>query len=187
MRELAQQIEAILFLAGEGFSVKSLAEKLFIHTECVVKALREVNDKYNNDESGIHLIKYKDSYQFATSPEVAEVVAGVLNPVREKNLTRAALETMAIVAYKQPVTKLEIDEIRGVSSDYSVHLLMQNNLIEVVGRKDSLGKPLLYGTTDDFLKRFELDNIENLPSYDDLLNKLKTIETNFDLYARTEA
>ncbi len=181
MSELAQQIEAILFLAGDGLSVKYIAEKMFLHPECVIGALREINDKYS-DDSGIHLVKYNGNYQFATNPDVADAVANVLNPVREKNLTRAAMETMAIVAYKQPVTKLEIDEIRGVASDYSVNILLQNNLIEVVGRKDALGKPLLYGTTDEFLKRFELDAIDKLPSYEDLLDKLKTVATNFDLY-----
>jgi segregation and condensation protein B len=92
---------------------------------------------------------------------------------------------MAIVAYKQPVTKLEIDEIRGVSSDYGVSILLQNNLIEVVGRKDALGKPLLYGTTDAFLKRFELADINNLPSYEELMNKLKTVTAEVDLYGQS--
>jgi segregation and condensation protein B len=87
---------------------------------------------------------------------------------------------MAIIAYKQPITRLEIDEIRGVGSDYSIQILVNNNLIEVVGRKDVLGKPLLFGTTDEFLKRFELDDINNLPSYEELLEKIKVIQTNFD-------
>jgi len=91
---------------------------------------------------------------------------------------------MAIVAYKQPITRLEIDEIRGVGSDYAIQILLQSNLIEVTGRKDTVGKPLLFGTTDQFLKRFELENIDNLPSYEELLEKIKVIETNFDLYDR---
>jgi segregation and condensation protein B len=142
----------------------------------------ELEKKYAKD-GGVQIVKYRGNYQFSTSPDVADAVAAVLNPVREKNLTRAAMETMAIVAYKQPVTKLEIDEIRGVASDYAVHVLMENSLIHVVGRKDALGKPLLYGTTDEFLKRFELDNIDKLPSYDDLMDKLKTVAGNFDLYS----
>jgi segregation and condensation protein B len=180
---LTQQIEAILFLAGDGLSEKYLADKLFTDKKAIQTAIAEIEKKYSG-QSGIHLIKYKDNYQFATNPAVAETVAGVLNPVREKNLTRAAMETMAIIAYKQPITKAEIDEIRGVQSDYSIHILLENNLIAVVGRKDALGKPLVYGTTDDFLKRFELNDINYLPSYEDLLNKLKTIETNIDLYER---
>ena len=95
--------------------------------------------------------------------------------MRERNLTKAALETLAVIAYKQPVTRLEIDQIRGVGSDYAIQILTQSNLVEIVGRKEVLGRPLLYGTTDNFLKRFGLDDIKNLPSYDELLDKIKLI------------
>ena len=183
MNSLVAQIEAILFVAGEGLSENYLADKLAVGVKDIKAAIEELKNKYSG-ESGVHLITYRNCYQFSTNPDVADAVAAVLNPVRERNLTRAALETMAIVAYKQPITKLEIDEIRGVSSDYSVHILLDNNLIEVVGKKDALGKPLLYATTDEFLKRFELDNVKNLPSYDELLEKLHTVATNFDLYER---
>ena len=179
--DLARQIEAILFVAGEGLSADFMADKLGVGAAAVKTAVEKLMAKYSGD-SGVHLIKYRNYYQFSTNPDVADAVAAVLNPVRERNLTRAALETMAIVAYKQPITKLEIDEIRGVQSDYCVHILLNNNLIQVVGRKDALGKPLLYGTTDEFLKRFELDDIKKLPSYDELLEKLGVVATNFDLY-----
>ena len=105
----------------------------------------------------------------------AEDVATVLNPIREKQLTKAALETAAIIAYKQPVTKLDIEQVRGVNSDYAVQVLTNFNLIEVVGRKDAIGKPLLYGTTDEFLKRFELQSIEDLPDYDELIERIKVL------------
>jgi len=183
MNILAQKIEAILFVAGEGLSAKFLAEKLTVDEKEVRAAIDMLTQKYSGD-SGVHLIKYRNHFQFCSNPLVADAVSEVLNPVRERNLTRAALETMAIIAYKQPITKAEIDDIRGVQSDYAVHILLQNNLIEVVGRKDSLGKPLLYATTDIFLKRFELDDINALPSYDEMLEKLKTVATNFDLYER---
>ena len=180
---LTQKIEAILFVAGEGLSVDFLADKLEVDKKEIIKAIEILQQKYSGD-SGVHLIKYRNHYQFCSNPSVADAVSVVLNPVRERNLTRAALETMAIIAYKQPITKAEIDEIRGVQSDYSIHILLQNNLIEVIGRKEALGKPLLYGTTDQFLKRFELDDIKNLPSYEDMLEKLKSIPDNFDLYER---
>jgi len=172
------QIEAILFVSGEGMSVGFLADKLGVKEKEVLSAIEALKSKYGG-ESGVHLIKYKNSYQFSTNPEVVESVSAVLNPVREKNLTRAAMEVMAIVAYKQPITRLEIDDVRGVQSDYAVQILVQNNLIEVVGRKDALGKPLLYGTTDEFLKRFELTDINNLPAYDQLVEKIKVLQTNF--------
>jgi len=171
----------VLFVAGEGLSTAFLAEKLTVEEKHIVEAIEDLKQKYSG-ESGVHLIKYKNCYQFATNPAYADAVGAVLNPVRERNLTRAVMETLAIAAYKQPITKLEIDEIRGVQSDYAIQILTQNNLIEVVGRKDTVGKPLLYATTDEFLKRFELDDINNLPSYDQLLDKIKVIQTNFDLY-----
>ncbi|MCQ2382092.1 MAG: SMC-Scp complex subunit ScpB, partial [Clostridia bacterium] len=133
-----------------------------------------------------HLIKYRNNYQFSTNPSYENEVGLVLNPLRERNLTKAALETLAVIAYKQPVTRLEIDQIRGVGSDYAIQILTQSNLVEIVGRKEVLGRPLLYGTTDNFLKRFGLDDIKNLPSYDDLLEKIKLIheqdKNEIDLY-----
>jgi segregation and condensation protein B len=186
MKDLAQQIEAILFAAGEGLSVDFLADKLGVKPTDVAHAVAELEKKYSGEDSGVHLIKYRNHYQFSTNPSQADAVARVLNPVRERNLTRAALETLAIIAYKQPITKLEIDEIRGAASDYGVHILNENNLIAVIGKKDTLGKPLVYGTTDEFLKRFDLPDINHLPSYDELLEKLKTVATTFDLYGRAQ-
>jgi segregation and condensation protein B len=176
---MLEQLEAVLFVSGDGLSVDYLAEKFGVSPAEMDTALEKLREKYSGN-SGIHLIKYRKNYQFSTNPDYAEKIGEVLNPIKERNLTRAALETMAIVAYKQPITRLEIDEIRGVGSDYSIQILVQNNLIEVVGRKDALGKPLLFGTTDEFLKRFELDDINNLPSYEELLDKIKVIQTNFD-------
>ena len=95
---------------------------------------------------------------------------------KEKELSNAALETVAIVAYKQPVTRLEIEQIRGVNCDYAVQVLLKHNLIEVVGRKDVVGKPLLFGTTDMFLKRFQIESIEQLPDYEQLLASIKVLE-----------
>jgi len=174
--DVAVVVEAILFLSGEGISLEYLAEKLEIPSKEVEKALAKLAEKYSC-ECGIHLIKYRNKYQFATNPQYAERVASVLNPIREKNLTRAAMETLAIIAYKQPLTKIDVEEIRGHDSGYGVQILLENNLIEVVGRKDTVGKPLLYSTTDEFLKRFELENIDKLPSYDELLEKIKVIHT----------
>jgi segregation and condensation protein B len=179
---LEQKIEAVLFVAGEGLTAAYMAEKLGVRESAVNAAIAKLQKKYN-DHSGIQLIKYRNNFQFATNPETASAVSAVLNPVRERNLTRAALETLAIVAYKQPITKPEIDDIRGVASDYPVHVLLDNNLIEIVGKKDALGRPLLYGTTDNFLKRFELTDIKHLPSHDELLAKLQTLSAHdFDLY-----
>ena len=178
---LPSAIESILFVAGDGVSVAYLSEKFGVCEGDVLRAIETLKEKYSG-ESGIHLIKYRKNFQFSTNPKFCPVVGEVLNPIKEKQLTRAALETMAIIAYKQPVTRLEIEEVRGASSDYAVQILLQNNLIEVIGRKDTIGKPLLFATTDEFLKRFELSDIDHLPSYDELIEKIKVIQMGDDLY-----
>lgn len=185
VQELAHQISAILFACGDGLPVEIFCQKLGVSKKEAEAALEFVRGQFSG-ESGIHLIKYRNNYQFCTNPAYENEVGLVLNPLRERNLTKAALETLAVVAYKQPVTRLEIDQIRGVGSDYAIQILTQSNLVEIVGRKEVLGRPLLYGTTDAFLKRFGLDDIKNLPSYEDLLEKIQLIHTqetnSVDLY-----
>lgn len=185
---LAQLVESILFVAGQGVEIKDIAEKLEVDKKAVVKAIEELKVKHEND--GINVITYKESAQMCSNPVYAEDIATVLNPIREKQLTKAALETAAIIAYKQPVTKLDIEQVRGVNSDYAVQVLTTFKLIEVVGRKDAVGKPLLYGTTDEFLKRFDLQSIEDLPDYDELIERIKVIHADENktdaLYGSTE-
>lgn len=176
VQELAHQMSAILFACGDGLPVEVFCQKLGVSKKEAEAALEFVRGQFSGD-SGIHLIKYRNNYQFCTNPAYENEVGLVLNPLRERNLTKAALETLAVVAYKQPVTRLEIDQIRGVGSDYALQILTQSNLVEIVGRKEVLGRPLLYGTTDGFLKRFGLDDIKNLPSYEDLLEKIQLIHT----------
>lgn len=184
---LTQLVESILFVAGQGVEIKDIAEKLEIDKKQVIKVIEELKKKHEND--GINVITYKESVQMCSNPIYAEDIATVLNPIREKQLTKAALETAAIIAYKQPITKLDIEQVRGVNSDYAVQVLTNFKLIEVVGRKDAVGKPLLYGTTDEFLKRFELQSIEDLPDYDELIERIKVIhaeEKSDALYGSTE-
>jgi len=176
---LERELEAILFVSGDGLAADYLAEKLGTSEQEIKDAMAVLQEKYSG-ECGIHLIKYRKNFQFSSNPAYSTKISEILNPIKERNLTRAALETMAIIAYKQPITRLEVDDIRGVDSTYSIQILTNNNLIEVIGRKDTLGKPLLYGTTDEFLKRFELDDINNLPSYEELLDKIRIINTGFD-------
>jgi len=102
-------------------------------------------------------------------------VAEVLNPIREKELTKSMLETISIIAYKQPVTRLEVEDVRGVDCTYALQTLSRMKLIDVIGRKDAVGKPLLFGTTDEFLKRFSLSGLNDLPDYEELTDRIKTI------------
>lgn len=176
MSKLSSIIEAILFVSGTGVELEEIADKLEVKLEDVRSAVEELKAS-RNAEDGLAVITYKNKVQLTTNPKYAEEIALVLNPIRERALTRAALETVAIIAYRQPVTRLDIEQVRGVSSDYAIQLLLTHNLIEVVGRKDAVGKPLLFGVTEEFLKRFEIESLEQLPKYEELLEQIQVLRT----------
>ena len=180
---LSNILEGILFVAGNGVEIKDIAEKLEVKPDEVKKAIEVLKEKHTEDD-GIQIITYKDKVQLTSNPKYAEQIAQVLNPIKEKALTKAALETVAIIAYQQPITRMEVEQVRGVSCDYAIQLLLTHNLIEVVGRKDAVGKPLLFGTTDEFLKRFEIESLDDLPKYEELLEQIKVIKTNSDALYR---
>lgn len=191
MENLENILESILFVSGDGVEIPEIAEKLQITEEEVNKAVENLKESHKN--TGIQVITYRNRVQLSSNPEYTPFVDEVLRPIKEKQLTKAVMETAAIIAYKQPITRLEVENIRGVNSDYAVSCLTENNLIEVVGRKDAIGKPLLYGTTDNFLKKFGLQSIAELPDYDELLERIKVIETpkektlmHFEDYAETQ-
>ena len=174
MNNLQNIIVSILLMSGESVAINDITEKLNVMRGDIDDAIKGLKKIYGG-ENGIHLLQFNDKIQLATNPNYAEDIASVLNPIKERQLSKTALETAAIIAYKQPVTRLEIEEIRGVNSDYALQLLLKHNLITVVGRKDTIGKPLLFGTTDEFLKRFDLTTLSQLPDYDELLNRIRLI------------
>ena len=177
MEKLTNIIEAILFASGEAVEVDMFREKLQVTKIEMDKAIRKLEAKYA-DDNGIHLLHFNHKLQFATNPEYKEAIASVLTPIREKEFTATILECAAIIAYKQPVTRGELEKIRnGKSSDYAITTLMTLDMIEPVGRKDSPGKPVLYGTTDSFLKRFKLKSIKELPDYEEFLKKLAELNS----------
>lgn len=179
-KNIKDVILSVLFVAGEGVEKEFIAEKLELSAKDVDKAVAQLQEEYCGD-NGIHVITYKNKVQLASNPAYADYISEVLNPIREKVLTRAALETLAIIAYKQPITKLEIEEIRGVNNcDYAIQILVDQGVIEVVGRKDAVGKPLLFGTNENFLKRFNLQDLAQLPDYDGLIERIKVIEEGQD-------
>lgn len=179
MINLKEVLYSVLFVAGDGIEKDFLAEKLDVSKKEIDKAIEKLKEELSG-EKGIHLIEYKNKVQLASNPNYANYISDVLNPIREKSLTRAALETLAIVAYKQPITKLEIEDIRRVNSDYAVQILIEQNMIEVVGRKDAVGKPLVFGTTENFLKRFNVQQLSDLPDYESLLERIQTIRAEED-------
>ena len=174
MSELENKLEALLFVSGDGVEISDIIDKWQVTDKQLDKAFENLKERFN-DNFGIKIIKYRNKFQLCSNPIFANEISEVLNPIRERNLSKATLETIAIVAYKQPVTRLDIEQIRGVNSDYAIQTLLKHNLIEVVGRKDAVGKPLLFGTTDEFLKRFNLEDISNLPDYDELINSIQVI------------
>lgn len=168
-------LEALLFVSGDGLKISDICEQLELQKSEVNAAVKKLQKKYGND-SGIHIISYNGKLQLASNPAYSEILSVVLNPIKEKALSNPAMETLSIIAYRQPVTRLDIEHIRGVNCDYALQALLKNNLIEIVGRKDALGKPLLFGTTETFLRKFGIENIEDLPNRDDLLEKIRQIE-----------
>ena len=177
--DIARIIEAVVFVSGDGVDKDEFKRLYDLSDKELNKCLDILKEKYSGN-SGIHIIQYKNKIQLCSNPELVENVAEILNPIRERSLTKAALETIAIIAYKQPITRTEIEEIRGVNCDYAVQLLQNNNLIEVVGRKDAVGKPLLFGTTETFLKRFELESLDALPNHKELLDRIRVIHSEGD-------
>ena len=168
-------LESLLFVSGDALKVSDICELLELQKSEVNAAVKRLQKRYGG-HCGIKLITFDGKLQLASNPDYADIIARVLNPIMEKALSTPAMETLSIIAYRQPVTRLDIEHIRGVNSDYAIQALLKNNLVEIVGRKDAIGKPLLFGTTENFLKRFAIENIDDLPGRAELLEKIREIE-----------
>ena len=160
---LKGRIEAILFVAGEAVSIRDLAKALQTDEKEIRKEVSALKDEYDYEQRGFLLKRFGDNIQLATRPLYAQDVVRLLQPVQQQSLSQAAMETLAVVAYKQPVTRAEVEQVRGVKCDYSLQSLMTKGLIREVGRKDTIGRPILFGTTDEFLSHFGLEGLEFLP------------------------
>ncbi len=176
LNKLTNIIEAIAFASGDAVQVKFIVEKLGCTLKEVNACIDELKEKYSGD-SGIQLLTFNGKIQFATNPAYKQQISAVLQPIKEKEFTRTILECAALIAYKQPVTKGELEEIRQVSCDYAIHTLLELEMIVPCGRKDAVGKPILYATTDNFLKRFKLNSIDELPDYDELMAQIAEINS----------
>ncbi len=188
LEKLTSIIESILFVSGVQVAIQDIAEKLEISTEDVKKCLEKLKEKYSKD-SGIQLLIFNKKAQFCSNPENADAVSSVLNPIKERELSRSMLEVAAIIAYKQPVTRTDLEEIRGVNSEYPVQKLLELGVIEPVGRKEAVGRPIQFGTTDKFLKRFQISSLDELPDYNELIDKIKSLHTDSEddyLYKKDE-
>ena len=186
--KLTNIIESILYVSGTQVAIADIAEKLELSEKEIAEAVKELKEKYSGD-SGIQLLQFNKKLQFSSNPQYADDVSAVLNPIKEKELSKSMLEVAAIIAYKQPVTRIDLEEIRG-NSEYAVQKLLELGVIEPVGRKDAVGRPVMFGTTDKFLKRFQISSLDELPDYEDLINKIQLIHGNNDnesyLYKKDE-
>lgn len=156
-------IEAVLFTMGESVETSKLAIAIEQDVNTTRKLIRNMMDRYNDESRGIKIIELEDSFQMCTKAQYYEQLIKVASQPKRHVLSEAALETLSIVAYKQPVTRIEIEQIRGVKCDYAVNKLLEYNLIQELGRLDAPGRPILFGTTEEFLRAFGLSSVEDLP------------------------
>lgn len=157
------RIEAILFVAGEAVSIKDLARALESSVDETEDAIKQLKDQYDFEQRGFTLKQFGSKVQLGTRSLYAQDVVRLLQPVQRQSLSQAAMETLAIIAYRQPVTRAEIEAVRGVKCDYSIQSLSIKGLITEVGRKETLGRPILFGTTDEFLSHFGIQSLDELP------------------------
>ena len=174
MEKLTNIIEAVLFAAWDAVPIDLLREKLEVGKRHMDDAIKNLEKKYAGD-CGIRLLHFNHKLQFATNPDFKDPVSLVLTPIREKEFTRTILECAAIIAYKQPITRTELETIRGVNSDYALQTLMNLEMIYPSGRRETIGKPVEYSTTDNFLKRFKLKSLSELPDYQELMQRISQL------------
>lgn len=159
--------ETILFLESEPLTVKVLSNKAQLAEDVVEKCLESLKDKYEQKDSGIELAMVTGGWCLVPKKEYWDVLKEFYGAKREGRLSRSALETLSIIAYKQPITRAEVEQIRGVGVDNMIRLLIERNLIKEVGKKEAPGRPTMYGTTKEFLKLFRLNSIAELPKLDE--------------------
>lgn len=165
--EIKRAIESLLFISDKPITRKLLVTLFNIPELEIKEILNNLINEYNDRQAGILIIQIDDSYQMVTNPKYSEWVMIFKNLTKNSKLSEQAMETLSIIAYKQPITKAEIDKIRGVNSDYAIKTLIEKKLIKIVGKKEIPGRPFLYVTTKEFLRIFGFSSINELPSIDD--------------------
>ncbi|MBM4171423.1 MAG: SMC-Scp complex subunit ScpB [Ignavibacteria bacterium] len=164
-------VEALIFSSDDPLSANEIinaikeidGQDIEITPEEIHFAVDEINEKYLQNENAFTILKIANGFVFATKPDHAKYIGFLATEKTKRRLSQAALETLSIIAYKQPITKPELESIRGVNSDYTINTLLEKNLITIQGRADTVGRPLLYITTEEFLKYFGLFNLNDLP------------------------
>lgn len=162
-KEKMSVLEAILFTMGEAVEIDRLAEVIEEEPQKTRELLKKMQQQYNDEKRGMTLMELEDSFQMCTRAEMYEYLVKIAKTPRKYNITDSMLETLSIVAYKQPITRAEIEKVRGVSCDHAVNRLLEFGLITELGRKDAPGRPILFGTTEEFLRSFGVSSLEELP------------------------
>ena len=164
VEEAEAAIEAVLFAMGDSVELGRIAKAIGHDTETTRRILNHMMEKYNTKDRGIHIVELENAYQMCTKQEYYDYLVNIAMQPKKAVLTDVMMETLSIIAYKQPITKLEIEKIRGVKSDHAVNRLVEYNLVCEVGRMNVPGKPILFGTTEEFLRRFGIQSLDDLPS-----------------------
>ena len=166
IKKLEAAIEAILFTMGNSVELAQIADAIQQDKETTRKILQNMMDRYQQEDRGIQIIELEQSYQMCSKKEYSEYLIRLAMHHKKPALTDVMLETLSIIAYKQPVTKAEIEKIRGVKCDHAINKLVEYELVRELGRLDAPGRPILFGTTEEFLRCFGVQGLEELPSVD---------------------
>ncbi len=159
-------IEGLLFVSGEPLTIKELSNSIEASPKVISSILNEMISEYEDEKRGIKLISINGEYQLVTKAENGEYIQKLLKKNKRQSLSQASLESLSIIAYKQPITRVDIDEIRGVKSESALQKLLEKDLIKEVGRLEVPGRPILFGTTEEFLRQFGLKELKELPALD---------------------
>lgn len=166
LKQMEGAVEAILFTMGNAVNLSEIAKALELDNKTAERLLHQMMDKYQAEDRGIQIIEVNESYQMCTKKEYYPTLIKIAMTPKKPVLTDVMLETLSIIAYKQPVTRAEIEKIRGVKCDHAVNKLIEYDLIMELGRLDAPGRPILFGTSEEFLRSFGLHNLEELPEMD---------------------
>lgn len=175
MKDILLNIEAIIFASEEGVHANDLKQVLKdalaidINKQEVLNFLKKIQEKYEDEDQVFRLKVFNNQYQFLTKEKYHEAVNQLQAHKDKKKLSQSALETLSIIAYRQPITKLEMEQIRGVNCDYSIQRLLEKNLIQIVGKAETIGKPLLYATSGQFMQHFGVNSVKDLPQLKDIV------------------
>jgi segregation and condensation protein B len=165
-KKMMAALEAILFAMGDSVEISRLSQALEIPKGQILELISKMNDKYKKSDRGIYIVELEDAVQLCTKPELYDYLIKIAKAPRKLSLSDTLLETLSIVAYKQPVTRMEIEKIRGVSCEHAINRLVEFKLVQELGRMDAPGRPLLFGTTEEFLRTFGVKSLGDLPIAD---------------------